>query len=92
VKPFIQRPLGDTGPDAVLAFVEREAAALQPAQAHPDALGLGRHDTKARVALRVDLRVLLTGLVQDRGLEIVGDRFVGLGERRETNQQCDNTR
>jgi hypothetical protein len=64
MEAFIQRLLGDTRPNAVLAFIKGEATTFSSSQAHSDALGLGRHDTESREALGVDLRILLTGLVQ----------------------------
>ncbi len=61
VKAFIQRPCRGANPHAIIGFLKRRAPAT--AQAHADALGLGRNNSKSSVALRVDLRVLLAGLV-----------------------------
>ena len=71
MKALVQRLLGDTCPDAVLAFVEGEAAPLQSAQAHSDVLGFGCYDAESRVALGIDLRILLARLVQGRGFPVI---------------------
>ena len=64
VEAFIHRSGCGAHPDAVLAFREGGAPATAQAQAHGDGLRIGRRDAEARVALGVDLRVLLAWLVQ----------------------------
>jgi hypothetical protein len=61
VEAFIQRSCCGARPGAILAF--REGSAPASAQAHTDALGLGSHNAKSGIALGVDLRILLAGLV-----------------------------
>ena len=82
MEAFIERIGRGAGPNAVLAFGKLGAAT----HADGDALGIGRRDAKPRVTLRVDLRILLTGLVQARGFEIVS-RFVRLGKSGAHRQQ-----
>jgi hypothetical protein len=70
VETFIHWP-GYSDPGAVLTFGQARSA-------RADALGRGRDDTVSNATLRVDLRVLLAGLVQGRGLEILHYWFVCL--------------
>jgi hypothetical protein len=66
VKAFVQRSFRGAYPGAVFGL--REGGA--PAQGHAYVLGLGHHDAKSSVSLRIYLRILLTWLVQSRGPEV----------------------
>ena len=68
-----------TGPRAVLTL--REGAAV--AEAHADALGIGRHDAEFDAPLRIDLRILFARLIGGRGFPVV-DRLVGLRQAKLT--------
>jgi len=85
VKALVQRSCRGAHPGAVLGLGQGGAPAS--AQAHADALGLGRDDAESGVALGVDLRVLLARLIGGRGLEIVGLRgLTGLRQAQRTRQ------
>ena len=81
VKAFIERIGRGARPNAILPFGK-----LSAADADGNALGLWRRDAKPRVTLRIDLRKLLTGLVQTRWFKIVS-RFARLGKSSAHRQQ-----
>ncbi len=83
MKPFVLRSRF-ADPGAVVALGQ---GILHGADVERDALGLGRDDACAYAAFGVDLGVLLAALVQGGRLEVLHDRFVGLGVAERAHEQ-----
>ena len=74
VKPLIERPFGSAHPRPVRRLrQDRTAAPAQP-QADLHHFGVGRDDAETGIALRIDLRIGLSRLVERGGFEILHHR------------------
>src|SRR5208282_4339475 len=84
VKTFILWPR-NADPGAVLAFGQGILRATEEVES--DVLRLRRDNAGANPPFRVDLRILLAGLIQRRRLEIVDHCLICLGHGRKTSQE-----
>ena len=76
MESLVHGSLCSAGPHPVFVFAEHCAATATQSETYDDRLGIGSHHTESRIPFGVDLRILLSGLVERVGPEVLFRSFV----------------